>query len=146
MKPTIRRDSTVLLEYTLNDGEGNLIDSNRGEAPLEYTHGWQELIPGVERALEGKQAGQQLKIEVPPEEGYGPVDPTAEAAVPKDLIPPDALRVGAHLNAKGPTGEVKPVRVKDVTSSSVILDLNHPLAGRTLYFDIRILSVEPAKR
>jgi FKBP-type peptidyl-prolyl cis-trans isomerase SlyD len=136
----IQSGSTVELQYTLADGTGAIISSNRGQAPLRYVHGRHEIPPGLEQALVGLKAGDRKTVTVAPEDGFGPIDPQAIAEVPRDSLPSDALVVGTTLIAKGPQGE-RPVRVKEVREKSVVLDLNHPLAGQTLHFDVQVLGV-----
>jgi FKBP-type peptidyl-prolyl cis-trans isomerase SlyD len=92
------------------------------------------------------RAGEAKRVEIPPADAYGVVDPTAEREVPKDAIPPEGRHVGAQLTAKTAAGETRYVRVKEVKEGTVVLDLNHPLAGKTLYFDVRILEVAPPSR
>ena len=136
----IQSGSTVELEYTLKDGTGAIISSNTGQAPLRYVHGQHQIPPGLERALSGLHAGDRKAVTVAPEDGFGPIDPEAITEVPKESLPSDALVVGTALIAKGPQGE-RPVRVKEVREKSVVLDLNHPLAGQTLHFDVQVLGV-----
>jgi FKBP-type peptidyl-prolyl cis-trans isomerase SlyD len=138
--PGIQGGSTVELEYTLTDGTGAVISSNRGQAPLRYVHGRHEIPPGLEQALVGLKAGDHKAVTVSPEDGFGPIDPQAIAEVPKESLPSDALVVGTALIAQGPEGERR-VRVKEVREKSVVLDLNHPLAGQTLHFDVQVLGV-----
>lgn len=138
--PAIQSGSTVELEYTLTDGTGDVISSNRGQAPLRYIHGQREIPPGLEQALVGLHAGDRKAVTVAPEDGFGPIDPQAITEVPKESIPSDALAVGTALIARGPEGERR-VRVKEIREKSVVLDLNHPLAGKTLYFDVQVLRV-----
>jgi FKBP-type peptidyl-prolyl cis-trans isomerase SlyD len=137
----IQSGSTVELEYTLTDGKGATISSNRGQAPLRYVHGRHEIPSGLEQALLGLKTGDRKAVTVAPEDGFGPIDPQAIAEVPKESLPSDALLVGTALIAKGPQGE-RPVRVKEVREKTVVLDLNHPLAGKTLYFDVQVLGVK----
>ena len=139
--PTIRSGSAVQLEYTLTDDGGAVIGSNRGRSPLRYTHGQNEIPPGLERALAGLHAGDHKSVTLAPEEGFGAVDPKATAEVPKESLPSEALVVGTPLIAQSPDGGERPVRVKEIREESVVLDLNHPLAGRTLHFDIHVLDV-----
>ena len=139
--PTIKSGSAVQLEYTLTDDGGAVIGSNRGRPPLRYTHGQNEIPPGLERALVGLHAGDHKSVILPPEEGFGVVDPKATAEVPKESLPSEALVVGTPLIAQSPDGGERPVRVKEIREESVVLDLNHPLAGRTLHFDIHVLDV-----
>jgi FKBP-type peptidyl-prolyl cis-trans isomerase SlyD len=141
--PAIKEGSRVQLEYTLSEASGEVLDSNKGGEPLTYVQGHQQLIPGLERALAGMRAGEAKRVTVAPEDAYGPVNPKAETEVPKDKIPPAALTVGTELTAQNSAGQTRRVRVKEVRERTVLLDLNHPLAGKTLHFDVRVLAVEP---
>lgn len=143
--PAIENGSNVQIEYTLKDETGKLLDSNTGRGPLSFTQGEHRIIPGLEKALNGMRAGEEKQVSVKPEEGYGAVDAAAQAEVPKAAIPSDALTVGTELMARSPTGTTRIVRIKEIKETTVILDLNHPLAGKTLHFTVKILSVAPAK-
>jgi FKBP-type peptidyl-prolyl cis-trans isomerase SlyD len=144
--PAVENGSTVKLEYTLKDDAGKLIETNKGNDPLTYTQGQQELIPGLEKALNGMRVGDQKQVTVKPEEGYGPLDPAAQTEVPKTMLPPDSLKVGAELVARAPDGQPMFVRIKEIKEQTVIIDLNHPLAGKTLHFDVKVLGVDAPKR
>jgi len=134
----------VRIEYTLRDqASGEVIQTNRGGQALSYTQGRGQLIPGLERGLAGMRVGEERRVVVPPDEGYGAADPSFRQEVPKAQIPPEALRAGAHLMARTAEGEERPVVVAEVRESTVLLDLNHPLAGKTLVFDVRVLAIEP---
>ncbi|MBI4588923.1 MAG: peptidylprolyl isomerase [Candidatus Rokubacteria bacterium] len=146
VSPVIETGSTVQLEYTLKDDGGKVLESNRGRGPLTFTQGEQQIIPGLEKALNGLRAGDEKHVTVKPEEGYGPLDPAAQTEVPKGMLPPGALVVGTELIAQSPQGGARLVRVKEVKESTVIIDLNHPLAGKTLYFDLKVLGVDPPKK
>ena len=139
----IRDGSTVSLEYTLTGDDGKLIESNKGKEPLRYVDGRDEIIPGLEKALEGLTPGAEKKVTVKPEDGYGPIDPKGFQEVPKENIPADALKVGATLMAQDAQGQQFPVRVHEIKESTVVMDMNHPLAGKTLVFDVKILDVKP---
>jgi FKBP-type peptidyl-prolyl cis-trans isomerase 2 len=140
--PAIESGATVQLEYTMKDAAGGaVISSNRGQPPLRYVHGKSEIPSGLERALVGLHAGDQKSVTVAPEEAFGPIDPQATAEVPKESLPAEALVVGTPLMAQAPDGGERPVRVKEVRERTVVIDLNHPLAGKTLYFDLRVLDV-----
>ncbi|HET7874330.1 MAG TPA: peptidylprolyl isomerase [Methylomirabilota bacterium] len=144
----IEKGSTVQIEYTLKDKAGGVLDSNKGQPPLTFTQGERQIIPGLERELLGMRAGQEKKVVVKPEDAYGAANPAAVVEVPKEALkdlPPDAVKVGARLVARNSAGEQRPVVVKEIKDKSVILDLNHPLAGQTLYFDVKVLSVQPPK-
>jgi FKBP-type peptidyl-prolyl cis-trans isomerase SlyD len=141
--PTIEIGATVQLEYTLTDDGGEVLDSNKGGTPLTYTQGQQQIIPGLEKALDGMREGEERKVTVKPAEGYGEVDPNAITEVPKERIPADALSVGKELVAQSQGGERRVVRIKEIKDNTVIIDLNHPLAGKTLLFDVKVLGVQP---
>lgn len=141
----VQNGSVVSLEYTLSDEKGKVIESNKGQQPLKYTHGQGQIIPGLEKELVGMKAGGQKKVRVKPEEGYGPVDPQAFREFPRNELPPEALKVGAKLVAKNPQGQSIPVRVHEVKEKTVVVDFNHPLAGKTLAFDVKVLEIQPAK-
>jgi FKBP-type peptidyl-prolyl cis-trans isomerase SlyD len=139
----IERGSSVKIEYTLKDDQGVVVDTTKGKEPLAYTQGTTPMIPGLEKALMGMKAGDSKQVVVAPEDGFGPVDPKKEQEVPKDVVPPGSAVVGARLLARSQDGRPVPVTVKAVKDNVVVLDLNHPLAGKTLFFDITVVSVEP---
>jgi FKBP-type peptidyl-prolyl cis-trans isomerase SlyD len=141
MNATIADGCTVRIEYTLRDDAGALIDSSEGREPLTYIHGRDEIIPGLEQGLAGLRAGDQRQVTVAPEDAYGLVDPTARLEVPRRAVPPEALVPGKQLMARTPSGDSQIVVVKEVGEENVVLDLNHPLAGRTLHFDVRVVDV-----
>ena len=139
----IEKGSSVKIEYTLKDDKGEVLDTNAGKDVLAFTQGAQQIIPGLDKALLGMQAGDSKKVTVKPEDAYGPVDPKAEAEVPKASLPQGAAVVGTRLLARSQDGQPRPVTVKAVKDTTVLIDLNHPLAGKTLFFDIKVVSVEP---
>ncbi len=139
----IEKGSSVKIEYTLKDDKGAVLDTNAGKDALAFTQGAQQIIPGLDKALLGMKAGDTKKVTVKPEDAYGPVDPKAEAEVAKDVLPQGAAVVGTRLLARGEDGQPRPVTVKAVKDTTVLLDLNHPLAGQTLFFDVKVVSVDP---
>jgi FKBP-type peptidyl-prolyl cis-trans isomerase SlyD len=139
------KDGTVVsLQYTLSGEDGKTIESNKGKEPLKYTQGSHQIVPGLEKGLAGMKMGEEKRVKVTPEEGYGPVDPKGFQEFPKEKIPSEGLKVGAVLMAKGPQGQQVPVRVHEIKDKTVVLDLNHPMAGKTLVFDVKVLDVQPA--
>jgi FKBP-type peptidyl-prolyl cis-trans isomerase SlyD len=142
-KAAIEKGSSVKIEYTLRDDKGAVLDTNTGKEALAFTQGAQQIIPGLDKALLGMKAGDSKKVTVKPEDAYGAMDPKAEAEVPKDALPQGAAVVGTRLLARGQDGQPRPVTVKIVKDTTVLLDLNHPLAGKTLFFDVKVVSVEP---
>jgi len=141
----IKDGSVVSLQYTLSGDDGKTIESNKGKEPLKYTQGQHQIIPGLEKELTGMKVGGEKRIKVKPEDAYGPIDPKVIQEFPKEKIPPEGQKVGAILTARGPQGQAIPVKVKEVKEKTVVLDMNHPMAGKTLVFDIKVLEVEPGQ-
>src|SRR5215510_3267996 len=134
----------VSLEYTLTLEDKSKVDSNVGKDPLVYTQGAHEIIPGLEKQLTGLKVGESKHIEIPPAEGYGEVDPARKQEIDKNRIPEDARKVGAKLTGQGPQGQPIFAQVTEVKDNTVVLDMNHPLAGKKLIFDVKVLKVEDA--
>ena len=139
---TVGDGKRVSLEYTLTLEDQTVIDTNVGKTPLVYTHGTQQIVPGLEKQLAGLKAGDTKKVEVSPEEGYGEADPNRFQEVPTENIPEEARGVGKKLQGQGPDGQMMFAQVTEVKENTVIVDLNHPLAGKTLFFAVKVLKIE----
>lgn len=138
----ITKGSVVRFEYTVSDENGAVLQSNIGKEPVTYTHGQQEIIPGLENALSKMAVNEEKSIRVKPEEGYGQVDPKGFKEVPKSDLPVSDPQVGTPLNARGPQGEELLIHIREVKRNTVILDFNHPLAGKTLNFDVKVVGID----
>jgi len=138
----VRAGKLVSFEYTLRLNDHIVLDSNVGEEPLSYVHGLKQLMPGLEKGLQGLKEGESKKIVVQPEDGYGPVDEHAYMEAKKSDIPEEALEVGAVVEGVDSTGPPIYPRIKEIGEEEVILDYNHPLAGKVLYFDVKVLEVK----
>ncbi len=143
---TVVTGSKVSFEYTLTDDNGTKIDSSVGRDPLEYTHGEGQIVPGLERELEGMKIGESKEVTVSPEDGYGQRDPEAFAKVPKDKVPEASQAVGSMIQMQDPQGNVIQGIVAEDREEELVLDFNHPLAGMTLHFEVKILGVEEAAK
>lgn len=141
-KPVIQEGAAVSFDYTLTDDRGQVVDTSKGKTPMQYVHGMGQIIPGLEKELAGMAVGGEKKVTIKPEEAYGPVDPGAFREVPKEQVPAEALKVGTMLLAQGPGGQGVPVRVHEIKEKSVVMDFNHPLAGKTLSFDVKITDIK----
>ncbi len=141
---TISDGKTISMEYTLTLENKEVLDTNVGGEPLTFTQGSHQIIPGLETALDGMKAGESKQVKVAPEEGYGTLNPEAIQEVPIDQIPTDARKVGVKLQGKDGQGRMVTPTVTEVKEQVVVLDFNHPLAGKTLYFDVKILDVKTA--
>lgn len=140
----VAKDTVVSFHYTLTDADGNRIDSSRESEPLAILHGHGALIAGVEKALEGKAAGEQFVVSVPPEEGYGLRDEGRTQRVPKKYFKDgDRLKPGMVTVLQSQQG-MHQVTVIKVGATVIDIDANHPLAGKTLSFDIEITAVREA--
>ncbi len=140
----VQNGAAVSFDYTLSDAGGNVIDTSKGKTPLTYTHGNRQIVAGLEAELTGMKVGDGKIVTVKPEDGYGPVNPRAFLEVPKDKLPSAALKVGTVLTAQGPQGQAMPVRVHEIKENTVVMDFNHPLAGKTLTFEVKITDIKPA--
>src|SRR5262245_38786580 len=112
------KDGTVVsLQYTLSGEDGKTIESNKGKEPLKYTQGSHQIVPGLEKGLAGMKMGEERRVKVTPEEGYGPVNPQAFQEIPKDKIPAEKLKdmkVGMSVQAQGPAGQLVLLRVYEI--------------------------------
>lgn len=134
----------VLMHYTLTNDKGEVLDSSRGSEPLAYLHGGGNIIPGLEKALLGKQAGDKLNVKVEPAEGYGERRDELVQQVPKRAFQGvKDIKVGMSFQAQGEQGPMRVV-VTHVIGDMVTVDANHPLAGETLTFDVEITEVRAA--
>ena len=138
-KDVIKRGKTVTLEYTVTQDDGTVVDSSADGGPLTYVHGRDELLPALEAALAGLTVDDHKLIRLEPENAYGSFDPTAFREIPIDDVPESARRVGAQLRFKD-SDEIG--RVQEVREATVVIDYNHPLAGKTLTFDVRVLDID----
>ena len=145
-KMTISTGTQVSLEYTLKLEDKTVLESNVGHEPMTYTQGAHEIVPGLEKALEGLTIGDTKEVEVKPADGYGEVDPKALQEIEKSQIPESAWKVGAELEAKSPDGQSMFPRVTEVKGETIVLDFNHPLAGKTLLFEITVLDIKPGSK
>ena len=141
----IAKDRVVELEYRLHLGDGQVIDSSEPGKPLSYLHGRGQIVPGLEGALEGLELGEAKQVVVAPAQGYGEHDARGLQEVPRTMFPANAeLAPGMRLAAQTDSGEVIPIGIHEVKGQTVIVDLNHPLAGKTLHFDVTVRGVRDA--
>jgi FKBP-type peptidyl-prolyl cis-trans isomerase SlyD len=136
--------TVAAFHYTLTDDQGQVIDSSEGREPLTYLHGTGQIVPGLEKAMVGRQAGDQFKVDVSPEEGYGVRHADLTQEVPKDAFQGvEDLQPGMQFQGRGPQGAIN-VTVTKVEGDTVTVDGNHPLAGQTLHFAIEVTQVREA--
>ena len=143
----IGANSVVSFHYTLTNDAGELVDTSREGEPLPYLHGAHNIVQGLEDALEGKEVGDKLKVEVPPHLGYGEYMEEMVQQVPADMFAGmDTLEIGMQFHAEGTSGQQHIVTVTAIDGDKVSVDGNHDLAGQNLHFDVEIMEVrEPTE-
>lgn len=141
----IGKHSVVSIHYTLKDDAGEVMDSSEGHAPLDYLHGENNLIPGLESELQGKVAGAKFQAVIAPKDGYGEVNEDFIQTISKQMFQGvDQIEPGMTFTAQGDGGVQRQVRIVNVEGDDVTIDANHPLAGKTLHFDVEIVDVREA--
>lgn len=139
---SISTGDQVSIEYTLKLEDGTVATSNVDGEALVYTQGEGEILPALETALMGLEAGDSKTVKLEPEEAFGPVLEDAYQRVPKDQVPEGARKPGAILVLTRQDGQQQQIRVHEVNDDEVVIDLNHPLAGKDLVFDVKVLAVQ----
>ncbi len=137
----------VSIDYTLKGTDGKVIDSSKGSGPLKYIHGRRMIVPGLEKELTGMKVGGEKTVTVKPEDAYGPVNSKAFQELPKDKIPPEKLKeikVGTMIPLRSPDGQGYPFPVTEIKEKTIVVNVNHPMAGKTLVFNVKIVDVQPA--
>lgn len=139
----VKAGDTVRIHYTGTLGDGTIFDSSQGGEPLEFTVGSGQIIPGLDGAMEGMSVGDQKTVEIPSEQAYGAYDPQGRQEIPRGQIPDHIpLDVGTQLQMQLPDGRAMPVTVAEVSDETVVLDANHPLAGKDLTFDVEMVEIK----
>ena len=141
---TVKDGQVVSVEYTLRV-DGKVIDSSSEAEPLEYLHGAGNIIPGLERELEGLSVGGSRSVVVAPADGYGELDEEAYIEAPKSEFPKDMpLEPGVEMELTGPDGHPMYARIERLEGENVVLNMNHPLAGAELHFEVKVIRVRDA--
>lgn len=141
---TIQDGDIVSIHYTLTNDEGEVMDTSAGSEPLMYLHGSGNIVEGLEKALNDKSVGDTFKVAVPPSEGYGEHNGEEAMGLPKSNFPDEEIHVGMMFHAQGESGEHFALWVVDVQGDEVFADVNHPLAGVTLNFDVEVSAIRAA--
>ncbi|HEY8331197.1 MAG TPA: peptidylprolyl isomerase [Pseudomonas sp.] len=141
----IAANKAVSIDYTLTNEGGEVIDSSAGGAPLVYLHGAGNIIVGLEKALEGKQPGDELDVTIEPQEAYGDYSVELVAVLNRAMFEGvDELEVGMQFHASAPDGGMQIVTIRDIEGEDVTVDGNHPLAGQSLNFKVKVIDVRDA--
>jgi len=137
----VGKGDTVKVHYTGRFPDGTVFDSSQDRGPLEFVAGGQNVIPGVSEAVIGMSEGETKTVTIPPEGAYGPRNPALEQTVPRAQLP-EGAREGDQLRAVQ-AGQEIPVWVRKLEAENAVIDANHPLAGKTLVFDLELVGFEP---
>ena len=141
---TVTKNRVVSIDYTLTDDQNNLLDSTAGQPPLDYLHGFENIIPGLEKALEGKSPGDHLTVRIPAVEAYGERDERLTAEIPLEQFQDvDEVRPGMQFHTHS-AGGIRLITVTAVADNTVTIDGNHPLAGMDLNFDLTVAAIREA--
>lgn len=141
----IQEKRVVTFHYELKDDNGTILDASKGQEPLTYMHGMNNLIPGLENELTGKSAGDKIQVTVKPQDAYGQINPDLVQKVPHNAFQEiGKVEPGMQLQSTSPDGHVRLLTVQKVDEEGVTVDGNHPLAGQTLHFDVKIETVREA--
>jgi len=133
------------MEYQVRLKSGQVVETSRGKGPIDYLHGGNQILPALERALEGLREGERSEFSIPPEDAYGSRKEDKTASLPRKLFPVDVLlKPGLCLFARASGGQTYPITVREVKDDLIVVDLNHPLAGERLFFEVSIRGVRPA--
>ena len=142
MEQCIQAGKTVCLQYTLSLPNGTRIDSSSDSGTWTYVHGHTRMPSGLVNGVEGLQAGDQVSLALAPEDAFGCVDPEAFQQLPKERFPNSALYIGYSGEVAGPGGSIIAFRIHTIEDDTVTIDLNHPLAGEHVVFEVTVVHVQ----
>lgn len=140
----ISADKVVAFHYALLNADREVLDGTRDGDPLPYLHGHRNIIPGLEKALEGHEEGDKFDVTVHPDEGYGRRDNGLVQTIKRDVFGDTQLEVGMHYQVEDDEGELQLVQIIEINDNEITVDGNHPYAGHMLTFDIEVISVRDA--
>lgn len=141
---SIQANARVVLEYELSDDSGEVVDASdqEGGEPIVYVHGYGMIVPGLELGIVGLKVGEEREVVVPPEAGFGDHDEELVLEVDRSDFPrPQEVKVGDEMVAESPEGEEAVMRVLEVKDDTVVVDANHPLAGKTLRYKVKVREI-----
>ncbi len=142
---TVVDDLVVSLDYTLKLEDGEVVDSSEGTEPLEFLQGHDQIVPGLEKELYGMSVGDEKEVVVAPADAYGERDDDDVEWMERDAFPPDLdLETGMALHVQDESGQTMVAYIAEIKPDGVLLDFNHPLAGETLFFQVKIAGLRSA--
>ncbi len=139
----VKRGDIVIVNFIGKLEDGTIFDSSDKEMPLKFKVGNNEVIEGIDEAIIGMKINQEKTIHLNPDKAYGPIEKEFIITVPKDKLPKKLdLKIGSHLQIPGEEGSTLNVRVTKISNEVIELNGNHPLAGKNLIFDIKLIGIE----
>ncbi len=141
-RPVVAVGKQVSIRYTLLLEDGTTVESNAGEEPFAYRHGAGDLLPGLERALEGMALGESKRGTLAPEEAFGKIDPKLFVEVDAERIPEPDRKIGSRLYYRDESGERQLVRIHEVRGDRIVVDMNSPYAGTPVRYEVEVLKIE----
>lgn len=147
MTDKISKNKVVTMHYTVSDNDGNKVDSSVGQEPMEYLHGHNQIIPGLQDAMQGKRAGEKFNVTIPPAKAYGAYKKNLIFKLDREKLKgADEIKVGAMMQLTDQNGHPVVVTVTELLDTEVVVDANHPLAGKTLEFEVEVVSMRDATK
>ncbi len=138
----VKAGDSVRIHYTGTLTDGSVFDSSDGRDPLEFVVGSGQVIPGLDKAMPGMEVGEKKVVEIPCAEAYGAINPAARQSVPRSQFPDEiTLELGLRLQMQTQAGQVMQVTVVELSETDVMLDANHPLAGKDLTFAVELVAI-----
>ena len=141
-RPVVAVGKQVSIRYTLRLEDGTSVESNAGEEPFAYQHGAGDLLPGLERALDGMTLGESKQGTLAPEEAFGKVDSRLFVEVDAERIPEQDRKLGSRLYYRDENGQRKLVRVHEVRGERIVIDMNSPYAGSSIRYEVEVVKIE----
>ena len=138
----VKTGKTVCLDYTLRLANGTLIDSAQQSGTWTYVHGHTRMPPGLHRGMEGLGVGDSVRLELEPADAFGCIDAAGFHELSKEQVPASARHLGFEGEMPGPNGSVIPYRIHTISDDTVTIDLNHPLAGEHVVFEVTVIHVQ----
>lgn len=139
----VKEGSKVKIHYTGKLDNGQIFDSSEGREPLEFEAGSGKVIKGFDNAVMGMKVDEEKEVQLTPEESYGERNEELKQKIPKEKINiPGEIKPGMTLAVKAPDGQQFPVQVADVEDENIVIDMNHPLAGKNLHFKIKVVDIQ----
>lgn len=140
----VREGSVISLEYRVRLSTGELVEAT-SNGPIDYLHGGGQILPALERALEGLREGERASFTIGPEDAYGAHEEGNVVSIARSMFPVEVdLKPGLQLLARASGGQTYPITVRELQGDTVTIDLNHPLAGERLFFEVRVTAVRLA--